>query len=89
VPSDAKALRAQLSAAGYGVTSVDAEGTTGPVALLYIVVKRIDYPEVLGIINRIHPKAFVTAEEVRSSQEGVFPAHTARYPTSLFRRKAK
>lgn len=89
LPTDAGQLCAQLSAAGYGVTSVDAEGATGQVALLYTVVKRKDYPAVLDIIHRIHPKAFVTVEEVRSSQEGIFPAHVSRYPGALFRRKAK
>lgn len=89
LPTDAEQLCAQLSAAGFGVTRVDAEGATGQVALLYTVVKRKDYRDVLDIIKRIHPKAFVTVEEVRSSQEGIFPAHTSRYPGALFRRKAK
>jgi uncharacterized protein YebE (UPF0316 family) len=89
VPADADALRAKLREAGYGVTRVDAIGTQGQVALLYSVIKRIDYPGVMDIINRTHPEAFVTAEEVRSSQSGVFPAHSSRYPGALFRRKAK
>lgn len=89
LPRDGETLRDQLTSAGYGVTLVAAEGATGPVALLYTVVKRKDYSEVMGIIKRTHPKAFVTVEEVRSSQEGIFPAHSARYPTALFRRKAK
>jgi uncharacterized protein YebE (UPF0316 family) len=89
LPTDADALCTKLKDAGYGVTKVDAVGGTGKVALLYTVIKRIDYPDVMTLINQVHPRAFVTAEEVRSSQEGVFPMHTARYPTALFRRKAK
>lgn len=89
LPKEGESLRAQLSAAGYGVTRVDAEGANGQVALLYTVVKRKDYPEVMDIIHRIHPKAFVTVEEVRSSQEGIFPLHSARYPSGSFRRRGK
>ncbi len=89
LPADSDRLRMKLKEAGYGVTRVEAEGVNGPVTLLYTVIKRVDYPEVMNLINQVNPKAFVTAEEVRSSQEGVFPMHTARYPTSLFRRKAK
>jgi uncharacterized protein YebE (UPF0316 family) len=89
LPKDSEMLRAQLASAGYGVTTVAAEGAIGHVALLYTVVKRKDYPELMSIINRVHPKAFVTVEEVRSSQEGIFPAHSSRYPTTAFRSKAK
>jgi uncharacterized protein YebE (UPF0316 family) len=89
VPHDAERLRAQLTGAGYGVTRVDAVGAKGQVALLYTVIARVDYPTVIGIINQAHPEAFVTAEEVRSSQAGIFPAHSSRYPGRLFRRKAK
>jgi uncharacterized protein YebE (UPF0316 family) len=89
VAHDAGVIAEQLKAAGYGVTTVDARGTTGQVALIFAVIKRKDYVEVMDIIHRIQPKAFVTVEELRSAQEGVFPAHTSRYPGALLRRKMK
>jgi uncharacterized protein YebE (UPF0316 family) len=89
VPQEASQLMAQLAAAGYGVTSIDAHGTTGEVTLVYTVVKRKDLPEVMTIIQNAYPKAFTSVEEVRSTQEGIFPAHSTRYPSVLFRRRGK
>ena len=62
-----------LHEAGFGATVVDGEGANGQVKLIYTVVNRRDLAEVTGIINTIHPRAFLSVEEVRSSQEGIFP----------------
>jgi uncharacterized protein YebE (UPF0316 family) len=51
--------------AGYGVTSVDAMGETGPVKVIFSIVKRKKLPEVLAIIKRYNPNAFYTIEDVR------------------------
>ena len=87
VPHDAAPLMAQLSTAGYGVTSVDAHGSTGQVTVIYTIVKRKDLRDVMTIIQDTHPKAFTSVEEVRSTQEGIFPARTRRFPDPLARRK--
>jgi uncharacterized protein YebE (UPF0316 family) len=50
---------------GYGVTSVDAMGETGPVKVIFSIVKRKKLPEVLAIIKRFNPNAFYTIEDVR------------------------
>jgi len=67
-----------LRSVGYGVTSVDAYGTTGKVSVIYTVVKRKDLSEVIGIINRFNPKSFISIEEVRKAK-GVFPKKTTIY----------
>lgn len=87
--SDATALIAQLHAAGYGVTSLDAHGTTGDMTLVFTVVKRRALSDVMNLINAVTPKAFVTVEEVRSFQEGIFPSRSYTFPSPLARRKAK
>jgi uncharacterized protein YebE (UPF0316 family) len=89
VPQEASLLMAQLAAAGYGVTSIDAHGTMGAVTLIYTVVKRKDLYDVMTIIQNSHPKAFTSVEEVRSTHEGIFPARTRRFPDPLARRKGQ
>jgi uncharacterized protein YebE (UPF0316 family) len=63
-----------LKSEGYGVTSVDAQGSRGAVNLIYTIVKRSDLGRVIGIIDRFNPRAFYTIEDVRFVREGVFPA---------------
>lgn len=75
---DADNLIESLKSRSYGVTSVDAEGATGRVKLIYTIIKRKDVNDVVGIIKKFNPKAFFSVEEVRSASEGIFPAKRAR-----------
>jgi len=78
-----------LRAAGFGVTSVDARGANGAVKLIYTIVRRRDLAEVMSIIRHYHPDAFVSVEEARSTEKGIFPANVAYQNTTLFGRKSK
>jgi uncharacterized protein YebE (UPF0316 family) len=71
---EASGLIEYLKAQGYGVTSVDAQGSRGDVNLIYTIIKRSDLDHVVGIIERFNPRAFYTIEDVRFVREGVFPA---------------
>lgn len=71
---DATELLAHLQQAGYGVTYVDAQGATGPVSIIYTIIKRGALPDVHHIIRRFNPRAFYSVEDVRSVNAGVFPA---------------
>ncbi|MGE5481502.1 MAG: DUF2179 domain-containing protein, partial [Bacteroidota bacterium] len=71
-------LTSLLQEAGYGVTRVGAEGSTGKVSLVYTVVKRTALPEVIALIRRFNPKAFYSVEDVRSVNAGVFPPRRPR-----------
>lgn len=62
-----------LRSKGYGVTAIDAEGKSGPVKVIYTIVRRKHIPEVIENIQRLNPKAFYTIEDVRAVAEGVFP----------------
>lgn len=73
LPSGGEELMQRLHAAGYGVTCVNGEGASGPVKMVYTVVKRRNLKEVVGIIHACHPKTFVSIEDVRSTEEGIFP----------------
>lgn len=70
---DASELIAFLRSANYGVTSVDAQGATGRVHVIYTIVKRSDVDDIIQIIKRCNPKAFYLVEDVRFAREGIFP----------------
>ncbi len=76
---DASELIDFLRSANYGVTSVDAQGATGPVHVIYTIVKRGDLQSVIEIINRFNPKAFYLIEDIRSVRKGVFPQERSFY----------
>lgn len=58
---------------GYGVTQVDAVGTTGNVKLIFTIIKRKDLKCVEEIIRSVNPHIFYSVEETRHTSEGVFP----------------
>ncbi len=79
----------RLRAAGFGVTTVAGEGKTGTVQLIYTFVKRRDVEAVLSIIHELKPNAFVSMEEVRSTEKGIFPSGMAAQARGSLLRKSK
>ena len=55
-----------LRAHDYGVTVIGAMGSTGPVQVLFMVIKRQDLGRVTGIIRQFQPNAFYSIEDVKS-----------------------
>jgi uncharacterized protein YebE (UPF0316 family) len=70
---DPAELMKYLRSNDYGVTSIDGEGATGKVKMVFTIIKRQDLRHVVGIIKQYHPNAFYSIEEVKSVAEGVFP----------------
>lgn len=70
---DATDLTRRLREAGYGVTTLDAEGATGPVKVVFTVIPRKVLTAVLGIIRGFDPKAFYSVDEIQSAEAGIFP----------------
>jgi len=70
---DASQLIDALRAADYGVTRIDAEGATGPVQVVYTVIKRKDLEHVLRIARRYHPNLFYSVDDLHSAAAGVAP----------------
>jgi uncharacterized protein YebE (UPF0316 family) len=62
----AEALRER----GYGVTEIGGQGRDGQVAILNSVVQRQDLEEVMRIVDRWDPSAFVTVEEPKLLRGG-------------------
>ena len=84
IQENAAVLVSHLHSAGYGVTSVEGTGANGPVKLIYTVVQRRCLEDVLGIISQTHPRAFLSIQDVRSTQEGIFPTPMSIPGWSLF-----
>jgi uncharacterized protein YebE (UPF0316 family) len=57
----------------YGVTSIDGEGATGKVKMIFTIIKRQDLARVVSIIKQFHPNAFYSVDDIKSVSEGVFP----------------
>ena len=66
---DATDLVQALRGEGYGVTSVDGEGASGPVKLIFTIVRRHQAVQVLEIVRKFNPNAFFTVEDMRFVQE--------------------
>jgi uncharacterized protein YebE (UPF0316 family) len=62
---DSNALAKRLRNEGYSVTLLDAEGNTGPVNVLFTLIKRANVPNILPIILNYNPYAVYSIEDVR------------------------
>jgi uncharacterized protein YebE (UPF0316 family) len=75
---DALDLITNLKNKGYGITLLDAEGSQGPVKMIFTIIKRKNLTEVIELIRTYNPKAFYSVEDVRMAREGIFPTTAAR-----------
>ncbi|MCX6666326.1 MAG: DUF2179 domain-containing protein [Euryarchaeota archaeon] len=71
---DSPQLVESLKEAGYGVTTVDADGVKGPVKIIMAVIRREDLHTIVNHVNQIHPHAFYSVEDIRSVGEPIFPS---------------
>ncbi len=76
--NDGLQLIEQFRSQSFGVTSFDAQGSTGKVKIIYTIIKRRDLQKIIVIIKRFNPRAFYSIEEVRSASEGIFPPEKQR-----------
>jgi uncharacterized protein YebE (UPF0316 family) len=67
-----------LMAGGYGVTAFDAQGATGPVQVVFTVIKRKELENIVSIIKRFDSKAFYSVNDLQSAAEGIRPAPKRR-----------
>jgi len=76
---DASQLIDALRAADYGVTRIEAEGATGPVQVVYTVVRRKELERVLKIARRYQPNLFYSVDDLHSAAAGVAPLTRRRW----------
>jgi uncharacterized protein YebE (UPF0316 family) len=75
-----------LRGQGYGVTEFGGYGREGRVEFLHSVVHRSHLEEVLGIVDRHDPDAFVTVEEPQVLRGGRFVTNEWLVPRAMIRR---
>jgi uncharacterized protein YebE (UPF0316 family) len=69
-------LKNRLIDSGFGVTTVDAKGSSSDVKIIYTIIKRKDLDEVVNIINECDSNAFYSVEDARTVYHGIFPSRT-------------
>ncbi len=74
---------------GFGVTSYDGEGATGPVKLIFTVIPRKSLDTIKMLIHTFHPSAFISIEDIRSIEAGVFPVMAPLFRDPFGLRKGK
>jgi uncharacterized protein YebE (UPF0316 family) len=67
-----------LKQAGYGVTALEAQGATGPVQVVFSVIKRKELTKVVAIIKGCDPKAFYSVNDLQIAAEGISPKRRLR-----------
>lgn len=72
---DTTPLIMHLREEGFGVTAANAEGASGPVKIVFTIMKRKRVAEAIRIVNQYNPNAFYTIEEVKAVKEGYFGIH--------------
>lgn len=82
---EAHELVNQLKSKGFGVTSVEAMGTDGEVAVLYVIIRRKYLDKVLEIIKKYNPRALYTVEDIRNVSKEVYYGETAQRRLRLFK----
>lgn len=92
--NDSSELLAGMKDYGYGVTTIDGQGLTGFVKIIFTVIQRKDLPRVLGLVKQHNPNAFYSVEDVRMARETVFPLNNGNNKRNFrnflkFQRKGK
>lgn len=89
---DTSELISYLRDNNFGITSVNAEGSRGPVKVIFSIIKRKDINNFVSIIKRFNPNAFYTIEDVRAVHEGVIhntPSRSVFQSFGFHTKKAK
>ena len=82
-------ILSRLRQAGFGATEVEGRGAVGPVRIIYTAVPRKNLRQVTEIIHTIHPHAFLTIEDLRGAEAGVFPTRSDEKSRQIGERKGK
>lgn len=66
---DIDTLISKLNKAGFDFTHMEAEGSLGPVEIIFTIVKRKHWPKVKGIIESFDADAFYSVEDVKFASD--------------------
>ena len=73
---DVEELVSFLKESNFGLTTMPAMGSRGPVTIIMSIIKRKDLKTFIDAVNRFNPNAFYTVEDVRAVSDGVFRTRT-------------
>jgi uncharacterized protein YebE (UPF0316 family) len=73
-----ESLIAALNKENFGLTVVDAQGSRGPVKLLFTTVKRKNVKTVVALINEHTPNSFFSVEDVKAASQVSFSIEGSR-----------
>jgi len=76
---DAGRLIESLRAAAYGVTALEGRGATGPVQVVFTVIKRKELRNIISIVQDFDSRAFFSVNDLQSAARGISPT-TERSP---------
>ena len=82
---DADSLVEHLKSEEYGVTSVDGQGASGDVKVVFTIVPRREVKPVIDLVKKFNPNAFYTIEEVGFVESGIFPARKSWHESNFLR----
>ena len=71
ISKDCDGLIDSLRASGCGVTSIEGQGLSGPVKIIFSIINRSDINKVVGKIREFNPQAFYSLEDVSSVRQEV------------------
>ena len=66
-------LRRRLRKLNFGFTSVPGQGASGPVEIIFTVIRRQHLQQVQALVRETQPDAFYSFEEVAGTRETVYP----------------
>lgn len=69
---DCSELLEALKKENHGITVVDAQGSVGPVKMIFTIIKRKNVKDVALMIRQYNPTAFYSIEEIKNTSQGVF-----------------
>ncbi len=61
----------------HGVTIVDAQGSVGPVKMIFTIIQRKNVQSVVKLLESYNPSAFYSIEEIKNANQGVFTDNTS------------
>jgi uncharacterized protein YebE (UPF0316 family) len=65
-------LLVALKNGNHGITVVDAQGSIGPVKMVFTIIQRKNVQAVVKLIRQYNPTAFYSVEEIKDTSQGVF-----------------
>ena len=82
---DASDLIGILREKGYGITSLNAQGSKGDVGIIYCIIKRSDLKDFIAFMKEYNPNAFYTIEDIRMVNRALSPVNKSVSRRHFFR----